>query len=214
MLAVEEVLALLEAPDASSPAGVRDRAILEVLYGAGLRVSELSGLDLRDTSLGERTLRVLGKGAKERLALVGRHTVTALRRYVATGRPALAEAGKGAPSEALFLNARGGRLSARSVQRLVQRHGRSIGLDETITPHVLRHSFATHLMDGGADLRAVQELLGHTSLAATQVYTHVSQARAREALLSAHPRAGSIRDSAREATPSSTDVPSSPGSDR
>jgi site-specific recombinase XerD len=192
VLAVEEVLALLEAPDASSPAGLRDRAILEVLYGGGLRVSELCGLALRDMSLSERQLRVTGKGDKERLALIGRATVTAIRRYLTAARPQLAEAGKGRPSEALFLNARGGRLSMRSVQRLVQHHGLAIGLFEAITPHVLRHSFATHLMDGGANLRAVQELLGHESLAATQIYTHVSQKRAREVVLAAHPRARNV----------------------
>jgi len=124
--------------------------------------------------------------------LIGRATVTAIRRYLTAARPQLAEAGKGRPSEALFLNARGGRLSMRSVQRLVQHHGLAIGLFEAITPHVLRHSFATHLMDGGANLRAVQELLGHESLAATQIYTHVSQKRAREVVLAAHPRARNV----------------------
>ena len=196
VLAVEQVLALLEAPNPNTPIGLRDRAILELLYGAGLRVSEIVGLDIRAVDLEALRARVLGKGNRERMALFGRSASTALRRYLGSARPELAarqDSSTGrhdSAPDALFLNARnGGRLSARSVQRLVARNGLSIGIQEPVTPHVLRHSFATHLMDGGADLRAVQELLGHASLGTTQIYTHVSQVQAREAYLSAHPRA-------------------------
>lgn len=194
VLAVEQVLALLEAPDPDSPIGQRDRAILELLYGGGVRVSELVGLDVRAVDLTARRARVLGKGNRERMVLFGRSAVTALKRYLDGSRPELAALAKRS-SDALFLNARDGlRLSIRSVQRLVAHHGRAIGIHEPVTPHMLRHSFATHLMDGGADLRAVQELLGHRSLGTTQIYTHVSQVQAREAYMAAHPRAHDHHD--------------------
>lgn len=195
VLSVEQVLALLEAPDPSSPAGRRDRAILELLYGAGLRVAELAGMDVRALELDARRALVHGKGDRERMALFGRSAEHALRGYMDVGRPGLLARARRA-TDALFVNGRdGGRLSVRSIQRLVAHHGRAIGLHEPVTPHVLRHSFATHLMDGGADLRSVQELLGHKSLGTTQIYTHVSQVQAREAYLASHPHA---RRAARE----------------
>jgi len=191
VLSIGEVAALVEWPPADTAAGLRDRAILEVLYGGGLRVSELAGLDINDFDGAERRVRVLGKGDRERMALIGRPAARAVARYLAAGRPALVASGgrRGRGVNALLLNARGGRLSARSVQAIVTAGGQAIGLAQPLTPHMLRHTFATHLLDGGADLRAVQELLGHRSLRTTQVYTHVSQTRARAAYLAAHPLA-------------------------
>ncbi len=186
-LTVAEVGALLAVPDTSTPLGLRDRAIIEVLYAAGLRVSELVGLDLGDVDLAQAQVRVLGKGGKERIGLLGRPAVRALRAYLEAGRPALV--GK-RPTQALWLNHRGGRLSARGVGLMLSQAGKRAGIRTPVFPHILRHTFATHLLDGGADLRVVQELLGHADLATTQVYTHVSQSHAREVYLRAHPRAG------------------------
>ncbi len=187
VLSVEEVQRLLAVPDVSRPQGLRDRAILETLYASGVRVSELVGLDVDDLDLRRGELRVVGKGDKERLALLGRPAVAALRRYLADGRPALQREGRA--TRALFLNRLGGRLSVRSVSEMVRRAGRSAGLSQRVTPHLLRHTFATHLLDGGADLRAVQELLGHESIATTQIYTHVSTRHARQVYDRAHPGA-------------------------
>jgi integrase/recombinase XerC len=167
---------LLTAPDAETPQGLRDRAMMELLYGGGLRISELVALDVGQVNLGEGTAIVHGKGAKERLVLFGEPAMLALERYLAEGRPALAagaKRGQGCP--ALFLNRFGGRLTARSVQGLVRRYAVAAGIPADVHPHLLRHSFATHLLDGGADLRIVQELLGHASAATTQIYTHVSR---------------------------------------
>jgi tyrosine recombinase XerC len=185
-LTVAEVEALLAVPDEATPPGLRDRAIIEVLYGAGLRVSELAGLDVADVDLEQAQVRVVGKGQKERIGLLGRPAVRALRGYLQAGRPALM--GKRATA-ALWLNQRGGRLSSRAVALMVSRAGQQAGIRQAVSPHVLRHTFATHLLDGGADIRIVQELLGHASLTTTQIYTHVSQNRAREVYLHAHPRA-------------------------
>ncbi len=191
VLSPSEAARLVEAPARSQRTGtggrrLRDAAVLEILYSGGLRVSELVGLDMGDIAHEARTARVVGKGQKTREAPLGRPALAALRRYAAEERPRLARTSSG---DALFLNNRGGRLSARSVQGLVRRYAASAGLREGVHPHTLRHSFATHLLDGGADLRAVQELLGHSSLAATQVYTHVSREEARRVYLSAHPGA-------------------------
>jgi len=175
-LTVEETVALLMAPDLRTPQGLRDRAILELLYGGGLRVGELVALDLGDVDWGRRELHVRGKGGRERLALIGRPALRALRAYVRLGRPHLA--GK-RPTEALFLNRWGERLSDRSVRTLVSEYARQVGLED-VTPHTLRHTFATHLLEGGADLRIVQELLGHARLTTTQRYTHVTQTHLRE----------------------------------
>ena len=188
-LTVAEIEALLAVPDTSTPSGLRDRAIVEVLYAAGLRVSELAGLDLADVDLTQAQVRVVGKGSKERIGLLGRPAVAAVRAYLQAGRPALLGQ---RPSQALWLNRRGGRLSVRSVAMTLSRAGQQAGIRISVSPHVLRHSFATHLLDGGADLRVVQELLGHANLATTQIYTHVSQSRAREVYMRAHPRAGGL----------------------
>ena len=186
-LELEEVEALLAAPDLTSPQGQRDRAILEVLYASGLRVSELVSLNLRNVNLYRGEIRVWGKGAKERVALLGEPACRALKRYIEDGRPKLLRGNK--PTNALFLNRSGGRLSTRSVSNILDKYAKLAGLGRRVTPHIIRHTFATHLLDGGADLRTVQELLGHADLTSTQIYTHVSQARAREVYLKAHPRA-------------------------
>ena len=182
-----EVEALLAAPDAMDPQGQRDLAILEVLYASGLRVSELVSLNLRNVDLQHGELRVWGKGAKERVALLGEPACRALRRYIREGRPELIKGNR--ETNALFLNRLGSRLSTRSVNNILDRYAKLAGLERRVTPHVMRHTFATHLLDGGADLRTVQELLGHADLSTTQIYTHVSQARAKEVYRKAHPRA-------------------------
>ena len=168
--------ALIEAPDTSTPQGLRDRAILELLYGGGLRISELVGLDVAGLDLVAGQAVVLGKGDKERAVLFGEPAVRALQAYLDVARPELADG----PEEALFLNRSGKRLSARSVQYAVRRYALAAGIPEEVHPHLLRHSFATHLLDGGADIRIVQDLLGHTSANTTQIYTHVSRARQAE----------------------------------
>ncbi len=170
----------------SEPLILRDAAILELLYGSGLRLAELVGMDVSNLHLPGRTVRVYGKGNKERMVPLGRPCIEALERYLEQGRQMLISAGSG---HALFLNRYGGRLSRRSVEQVVQRYALRAGLAPDIHTHTLRHSFATHLLDGGADLRVVQELLGHANPATTQVYTHVSPEQARKVYLSAHPRA-------------------------
>ena len=171
--------ALLAAPDPTMPTGLRDRAMLELLYGGGLRISELVGLNVNSIDLGDGSAIIHGKGSKERVALFGEPAMAALERYLEAGRPELSARarvryGRG---DALFLNRFGNRLTARSVQSLIKRHAVAAGISADVHPHLLRHSFATHLLDGGADLRIVQDLLGHSSANTTQIYTHVSQAR-------------------------------------
>ncbi len=188
VLPEEEVAALVEAPrGAGGPLALRDGAFLEVLYASGLRVSELTGLDVADVDLAQRLVRVLGKRRKERIVPFGSAAAEALRRYLDTGRPALA--GAAATCGALFLNPRGGRLSTRSIARRISRWVVAAGLPRHVHPHVLRHSFATHLLGNGADLRGIQELLGHASLSTTQRYTHLDWKRLAEAYDRAHPRA-------------------------
>ncbi|GAB6875789.1 tyrosine recombinase [Thermaerobacter litoralis] len=193
----EEALALLEAAAVGAgPASLRDRAIVEMLYGCGLRVGELSGLDLEDVDLDGGWLRVYGKGGKERIVPLVGPVAEALRAYLETGRPRLLEGRQRRPCRpadraAVFLNRWGGRLSPRSIQAIVRRVGAAVARLQA-HPHLLRHTFATHLLDGGAGLRAVQELLGHASLAATQVYTHVSRARLWAVYQRAHPRARGV----------------------
>jgi integrase/recombinase XerC len=182
-----QVEALLAAPDATVPQGQRDRAIMEVLYASGLRVSEVVSLNLSNLDLRHGELRVWGKGGKERLALLGQPACRALTRYIEDGRSKLIKENRA--TNALFLNRLGSRLSTRSVSNILDKYARLAGLRRRVTPHVMRHTFATHLLDGGADLRTVQELLGHASLSSTQIYTHVSQARAKEVYRKAHPRA-------------------------
>jgi len=186
-LSTDEVRQLLAAPRSDSGQGLRDRAILETLYSAGLRVSELVGLNDGDLDLHEGILHVRGKGRRERLAPVGKFAVQALRRWLRTRVVADDEAaGNDAP---VFVNRFGRRLTARSVARLLEKYLLQTGLDRRTSPHTLRHSFATHLLDRGAGIRSVQELLGHRSLVTTQIYTHLSTANLRAAYQRAHPRA-------------------------
>jgi integrase/recombinase XerC len=192
-LAREEVEALLAAPDTTTPRGRRDRALLEVLYSAGTRAAETVGLDRSDVDLAAGVARVQGKGRKERLVALGSHAVTALRDYL--GDPARPRPPPRSAS-AVFLNARGGRLTPRSLGRIVESALLHSGVRRRVTPHTLRHSFATHLLDAGCDLRSVQELLGHANLATTQIYTHVSIERLREIYERAHPRAGVVLEPA------------------
>ena len=177
---------LLDAPDATTPIGVRDRAILELLYATGVRVSELTGLDLGSVDLTGGTGRVMGKGSRERIVPIHPAAVRRLREYLATGRPPLL--GK-EPTSAFFLNRLGTRLTSGGVRRMLEKHLTAVGASAQITPHDLRHSFATHLLEGGADLRTVQELLGHVALSTTQIYTHVSTKHLRDVHKGAHPRA-------------------------
>ncbi len=186
-LANEELGKLLETPPAEEPMGLRDRAILETLYSAGLRVSELVGLNDDDCDSAAGIVRVRGKGRKERLAPVGSFAQKALRNWLKVRKLAAALAKK--PSAPVFTNKFGKRLTTRSVGRLLEKHLKVAGLDRRTTPHTLRHSFATHLLDRGADIRSVQELLGHKSLATTQIYTHLSTAGLRKVYEKAHPRA-------------------------
>jgi integrase/recombinase XerC len=178
---------LLDAPTKGSTFGARDRAILEMLYSAGLRVSELTGLDLEDVDIDAGLVKVRGKGKRERLAVVGKPAISALRKWL--DRRAKLVAVRARPQAALYLNKNGTRLTSRSVGRLLQKYLAVAGLGAEASPHTLRHSFATHLLDRGADIRAVQELLGHRSLATTQIYTHVTTKRLRESYRKAHPRA-------------------------
>jgi integrase/recombinase XerD len=185
-LTVAEACAIVEAPVPGTPAGARDRAILELLYGAGLRISELTGLDVDDLDVDDGVVRVLGKGGKERDVPIGGQARAAVADYLTTGRPALASARS---RGALFLNARGGRLTRQSCARLLAQHARAAGIRRAVTPHDLRHSFATHLLEGGADVRVVQELLGHASVATTQIYTLVTTEHLRSVYYTSHPRA-------------------------
>ena len=181
-----EVSRLLEAPDVETPLGRRDQALLELLYASGVRVGELVQLDRADCDFAQRLLRVLGKGSKERIVPFGEAAADALDAYLVDRRELVR---RGAGTDALFLNARGGRLTARSVRRLLQRYLREAALRSQVSPHSLRHAFATHLLERGADLRSIQELLGHASLATTQKYTHVSMNKLLEVYEKAHPKA-------------------------
>jgi integrase/recombinase XerD len=190
-LSIDEVLALLEAgggdSEADSPLTLRNRALLEMLYSTGARISEAVGLDIDDVDTHARSVLLRGKGGKQRLIPIGRPAVTALDTYLVRGRPDLARRGRGTP--AIFLNARGGRLSRQSAWQVLQDAADRAGITATVSPHVLRHSFATHLLDGGADVRVVQELLGHASVTTTQIYTMVTVNALREVWAGAHPRA-------------------------
>ena len=187
-ISIDEVERLLSAASTGdTPAALRDRALLELLYGVGARVSEATGLDVDDVDLEQDLVRVFGKGGKERLIPLGQYAKEALIAYLVRARPVLVAGGKGTP--ALFVNQRGGRLSRQSVWNIIQACGQRADLDAHLSPHTLRHSFATHLLDGGADVRVVQELLGHASVTTTQIYTMVSATHLREVFAAAHPRA-------------------------
>lgn len=193
-----EMTRLLEAPDGATPLGRRDRAILELFYASGLRLSELAGLGIEDVDLNSRFVRVLGKGGKERIVPFNRATAAALRACLADREALVRKGGAAAPrsgahgrasAEPLFVNYRGGRLSARSVDRLVRRYVAAVSTRYGVSPHALRHSFATHLLERGADLRAIQEMLGHARISTTQRYTHVSTAQLLSVYQKTHPKA-------------------------
>ena len=188
-LTEDEVEALLAAVVGDTARALRDRAIVETLYATGVRISELVGLDRRDLDLDDGLVRVLGKGSKERIVPVGRSAREALTAYLADGRPQLARPDRSRGGEAVILNVRGGRLSRQSCWKIVRTAGERAGLGGRLSPHVLRHSCATHMLERGADIRVVQELLGHASLSTTQVYTKVSPERLRAVYEAAHPRA-------------------------
>jgi integrase/recombinase XerD len=186
VLSREQVAKLLAQPTGIEPLALRDRALLELMYACGLRVSEAIALEVGDVDLGEGMLRARGKGSKERIVPVGRKAVGALDLYCERGRPQLV----GLRVEThLFVNHRGGGLTRQGLYKIVQSHARTAGLAEQMTPHTLRHTFATHLLSGGCDLRSLQEMLGHADLATTQVYTHLSAERLKDAYFDAHPRA-------------------------
>lgn len=186
-LPVDQVLALLAAAGDETPRGVRDTALLELLYGTGARISEAVALDVDDVDLAEGVVLLRGKGGKQRLVPLGGYGREAVEAYLVRGRPALAAAGHGGP--AMFLNHRGGRLSRQTAWATLRAAAARAGVAVTVSPHTLRHSFATHLLDGGADVRVVQELLGHASVTTTQIYTLVTVERLREVYATAHPRA-------------------------
>ena len=189
----QEAVRLLETPDTDDGYGLRDRAILEVLYSCGVRLAEIAGMDLPDVNFAQRQILVEGKGSKERWVLFGQPTEDALQRYLHEVRPQLldcARPGKPAAAEALFLNRYGQRLSRRSIEKLVRHHAAQAGLRDGIHPHTLRHTFASHMLEGEADLRVIQELLGHSSPTTTQIYTHITKQEAKAAYLNFHPRAG------------------------
>jgi len=185
-LTIEEVKQLLETPDLSTPQGQRDCALMELLYASGLRVSELVNINLEQVNLDSCEIIVRGKGSKERVVLMGEPAAKALHTYLSQGRPKLVGEKR---TSALFLNRYGERLTERRVQRILAKYASLAGINKRVHPHMLRHTFATHLLDGGADLRVVQELLGHAKLSSTQIYTHVTQSQAKRVYLSAHPMA-------------------------
>jgi site-specific recombinase XerD len=185
-LSQEEAGKMIQSPDTSQPLGARDRALLELIYAGGLRVSEANSINISDVNLQTREVRVHGKGAKQRVVLMGHAARDAISRYVSEFRGNIGSLESGS---ALFVNRFGGRLGQRSIQKIVRRYATQSGLGVRVHTHTLRHSFATHLLEGGADLRVVQGLLGHSSPATTQVYTHVTALEARRAYMAAHPRA-------------------------
>ncbi|RMG61285.1 MAG: site-specific tyrosine recombinase XerD, partial [Calditrichaeota bacterium] len=187
VLSLEEMTRILEAPDVDQPLGIRDRAILEMMYGAGLRASELLGLQINDLFPREALVRVWGKGAKERIVPLGEEAWHWLEQYLARVRPRLSRGM--ASRNILFLNRFGRPLSRMGLWKLIQKYVQQAGVDRRVYPHIFRHSYATHLLENGADLRAVQELLGHADIATTQIYTHVSRGYLKEVHRKYHPRA-------------------------
>jgi integrase/recombinase XerD len=186
VLSHSEVNKLLESTSGSDPIALRDRALLEVMYGCGLRASEAIGLDVGDVDLTHDYVRPHGKGSKERIVPLGREAARTIERYLRSGRPELV---RSEPQRKLFVNFRGGALSRQGLYKIIQRHAKQVGLDGKMSPHTLRHTFATHLLSGGCDLRSVQEMLGHADVATTQLYTHLSRERIKEVYFKAHPRA-------------------------
>lgn len=191
VLSIDQVATMLEMHDGARPVDLRDRALLEVLYGCGLRASEASGLNSASVFLDDGFLRVMGKGNKERISPISGAAASALEKYMLEGRPVLsvkAKTLKPADAGAVFLNARGGRLTRQSIHAIVAKAGQAIGVKD-LHPHTLRHSFATHMLEGGADLRVIQEILGHSDISTTQIYTHIDRTHLREEYIHAHPRA-------------------------
>ena len=186
MLTRGEVEKLLAQPRGSEPAALRDRALLELMYACGLRASEAIGLDVTDVDLEDRVLRARGKGSKERVVPIGQVAARAVGSYLERGRAALV---KGRPESHLFVNFRGAALTRQGLYKIVRRHALTAGLADRMSPHTLRHSFATHLLAGGCDLRSVQEMLGHADVSTTQLYTHLSSERLKDVYFRAHPRA-------------------------
>lgn len=195
VLQVNVINTLLSSPDSTSALGQRDKAIIEIFYGSGIRVSELVGMDVFSIDFSNYEIKVFGKGSKERIVPVNKKTVEAINRYLSDGREKLLLCRKksrdkeGDEDKALFINSRGTRLSTGGVRRMLNRYLKKIGLDKKISPHTLRHTFATHLLEAGADLRAIQEFLGHVDLSSTQIYTHLSTSKLRDIYSKAHPRA-------------------------
>jgi integrase/recombinase XerD len=187
-LSLEDVDSLLAQPDVSTPLGLRDRAMFELLYATGMRVSELIGVRAADLHFDEHYLTCIGKGNKERLIPIGKQAATWVRKYSRVARPALVALAKGKASARLFVNARGGSLTRVGFWKILKRHGAAAGLPRSLSPHVVRHSFATHLLERGADLRAIQMMLGHADLSTTQIYTHVLEARLKAVYNRFHPR--------------------------
>jgi integrase/recombinase XerC len=187
-LDLTEVNNLLAAPK-NDVLGLRDRAILELLYASGLRVSELVGLTIANIDFHDRCILVYGKGAKERIVPTGRKAIDALEKYLVSSRPRLYSQYQGEPHYGLFVNSKGGPLTDRSIRRIIDKYVKALAIEKKVTPHTLRHTFATHLLEHGADLRSVQEMLGHVSLSTTQLYTHVTQERMKLVYHQTHPRA-------------------------
>ena len=187
VLTTGEMARLLRAPDSSTPDGQRDRAIIELLYASGLRVSEIAAITREQVNGVTNEIRVRGKGSKERVVLMGQPAATAILHYLADGRPKLLGDVR---SDTIFISSSGKPLASRGVQKILTKHAKAVGIRQRVHPHVLRHTFATHMLDGGADLRVVQELLGHESLSSTQIYTHVSKVQAKKVYQAAHPLAG------------------------
>ena len=186
VLSQAEVTKLLESAREADPISLRDRALLEVMYGCGLRASEAIGLEIGDVDLRRGFVRPHGKGSKERIVPLGREASRAIERYLRSGRPELVG---DRVERKLFVNFRGGGLTRQGLYKIIQRHAQAVGLDRKMSPHTLRHTFATHLLSGGCDLRSVQEMLGHADVATTQLYTHLSREKIKEVYFKAHPRA-------------------------
>ncbi|NQT73225.1 MAG: tyrosine recombinase XerC [Chloroflexi bacterium] len=199
-LTSEEIISLLSAPDISTTQGIRDLAILELLYASGLRISEITSLNIGSVDMETRQVRVWGKGSKERMVLMGQPAALVLEKYLKYGRKQLLGQNT---TDALFLNRYGKRIAERRIQYIIKKYAEKAGIKTRVHPHMLRHTFATHMLDGGADLRVVQELLGHSNLASTQIYTHVTRSQMRSRYLEAHPRSS---ESIKPTSPASSDV--------